>query len=176
MYTAKKIKDEMEKNNIIITPFDESRLNANSYNLTLSPELMVYCNNTNKPIDMKKKNPTVKFTIPEEGYILEPGRLYLARTNEYTMTKNAIPCLSGRSSIGRLGINVHVTAGFGDIGFSGYWTLEIFVVEPVKIYPNCEICQIYYEEADGDIDKTYDGKYQNNNGIQESYMFKEYNK
>ncbi len=60
--------------------------------------------------------------------------------------------LEGRSSVGRLGLFIHVTAGFGDVGFAGYWTLEIFCVQPIRIYPNVEICQIYYHDIHGDYD------------------------
>lgn len=135
---------EIEKHigkEIIIEPFDRSRVNPNSYNLTLHNELLVYENNE---LDMKKLNPTKRITIPEEGLLLEPNRLYLGRTNEFTKTDGFVPMLEGRSSTGRLGLFIHVTAGFGDVGFSGYWTLEIFCIQPIRIYPNAQICQIYY--------------------------------
>lgn len=110
---------------IIIEPFDQSRVNPNSYNLTLHNELLVY---ENHELDMKKLNPTKRITIPEEGLVLEPNRLYLGRTNEFTKTEGFVPMLEGRSSTGRLGLFIHVTAGFGDVGFAGYWTLEIFCI------------------------------------------------
>ena len=84
---------------------------------------------------MKLPNKTKKIIIPEEGLILEPGKLYLGRTVEYTKTDKFVPMLEGRSSIGRLGLFIHVTAGFGDIGFSGFWTLEIHCIQPVKYTP-----------------------------------------
>ena len=79
--------------------------------------------------------------------------------------------LEGRSSVGRLGLFVHVTAGFGDVGFAGYWTLEMFCVQPVRIYPNVEICQIYYHTLEGDFETYKSPKYQNNKGIQPSRMY-----
>ena len=91
--------------------------------------------------------------------LLQPNTLYIGRTKEYTESHNCIPMLSGRSSIGRLGITVHVTAGFGDLGFKGTWTLEIFCIKPVVVYPDMEICQICYFPAIGDTDITYNGKY-----------------
>ena len=93
---------------------------------------------------MKKKNKATKIIIPEEGLLLDSRKLYLGRTLEYTETHNLVPMLEGRSSIGRLGLFVHITAGFGDVGFKGYWTLEIFCVQPIRVYPNTEICQIFY--------------------------------
>ena len=156
---------------IIITPFDEKRINPNSYNLSLADELLVY---EQDELDMKKPNPTKRIVIPEEGLLLEPNRLYLGRTNEFTRTDRYVPMLEGRSSTGRLGLFIHVTAGFGDIGFAGYWTLEIFCVQPVRIYPNVEICQIYYHDIDGEYDLYSSGKYQNNSGIQASLLYKDF--
>lgn len=158
---------------IVIEPFDERRLNPNSYNLTLAPELLVY---KNRVLDMKTPNPCRRLVIPESGLRLEPNRLYLGRTNEFTRTDRLVPMLEGRSSTGRLGLFVHVTAGFGDVGFSGYWTLEIFCVQPIVIYPNVEICQIYYHDILGEYEPYYSGKYQNNTGIQPSLMYRDFEK
>lgn len=156
---------------IFIDPFHEKQLNPNSYNLRLHNELLVYAN----PIlDMKKNNPTKQLIIPEEGLLLEPNKLYLGRTVEFTKTEDYVPMLEGRSSIGRLGMFIHVTAGFGDVGFSGFWTLEIFVIQPLIIYPNVEICQIYYHSLEGDYEKYNSGKYQNNQGIQPSLLYKDF--
>ena len=158
---------------IIIEPFDQSRVNPNSYNLTLHNEILVY---ENHELDMKKLNPTKRITIPEEGLVLEPNRLYLGRTNEFTKTEGFVPMLEGRSSTGRLGLFIHVTAGFGDVGFAGYWTLEIFCIQPIRIYPNAEICQIYYHSIEGDYEPYKSGKYQNNTDIQPSLMYKDFEK
>ena len=168
--SGKEILKHMGKE-IIITPFDEKRINPNSYNLSLADELLVY---EQEELDMKKPNPTKRIVIPEEGLLLEPNRLYLGRTNEFTKTDRYVPMLEGRSSTGRLGLFIHVTAGFGDIGLAGYWTLEIFCVQPVRIYPNVEICQIYYHDIDGEYDLYSSGKYQNNSGIQASLMYKDF--
>ena len=157
---------------IFIEPFDPRRLNPNSYNLTLHNELLVY---ENRLLDMKMENPVEQLTIPEEGLVLQPDRLYLGRTQEFTRTENFVPMLEGRSSVGRLGLFIiHVTAGFGDVGFAGYWTLEIFCVQPIRIYPGVEICQIYYHDIRGDYEPYRSGKYQNNTGIQPSLLYKDF--
>ena len=156
---------------INIEPYDDKYLNPNSYNLRLHNELLIYKNDL---LDMKKPNDTEKIIIPEEGLVLEPNKLYLGRTVEYTKTDKYVPMLEGRSSIGRLGLFVHVTAGFGDVGFSGYWTLEIFCVQPIRIYPKVEICQVYFHTIEGDYDKYNSGKYQNNIGIQPSLLYKDF--
>lgn len=166
------IKKRLQKD-ILIDPFNEKQLNPNSYNLTLHNELLCYEDNL---LDMKKENKTVKITIPEEGLILEPNKLYLGRTKEYTRTKNLVPMLEGRSSIGRLGLFIHVTAGFGDVGFSGYWTLEIHCIHPIKIYPDVEVCQIYFHTIEGDFVEYSSGKYQMNTGIQPSLLYKDFEK
>ncbi len=156
--------------NIIIEPFDESRLNPNSYNLSLHDELMVY---EELILDMRKANRVRRIGIPPEGIVLQPNQLYLGRTTERTETHNLVPMIEGRSSVGRLGLFVHVTAGFGDVGFCGYWTLEMFAVQPVRIYPGVAICQIFYHDIRGDFTEYNSDKYQHNTDIQPSLLFKE---
>jgi dCTP deaminase len=168
--SGREIKRRMQKD-IVIEPFDESQLNPNSYNLRLHNELLVY---NQDRLDMKKPNTATSLQIPEDGLWLETGRLYLGRTVEYTKTLNLVPMLEGRSSIGRLGLFVHVTAGFGDVGFSGFWTLEMFCVHPIKIYPGIQIAQIFYHTIQGDYDTYEGGKYQNNTGVQPSLLFKDF--
>ncbi len=170
--SGKEIQRHMGKD-IVIQPFDPKRLNPNSYNLSLHNELLVY---ENRLLDMKVPNPVKTLTIPESGLVLEPDKLYLGRTNEFTQTDRFVPMLEGRSSVGRLGLFIHVTAGFGDVGFAGYWTLEIFCVQPIRIYPNVEICQIYYHDIHGDYDLYQSGKYQNNTGIQPSLLYRDFEK
>ena len=166
--------EEIKKNlggDIIIQPYPPSQLNPNSYNLRLSDELLVYDTDV---LDMKKDNPVRRLTIPPEGLLLEPNRLYLGRTLEYTRTDRFVPMLEGRSSVGRLGLFVHVTAGFGDVGFAGYWTLEMHCIHPIVIYPGVEICQIYYHTIQGEYQKYDSGKYQNNTGVQPSMLYKDF--
>ncbi len=155
---------------ILIEPFDEGRLNPNSYNLSLDRELVLY---EDEVLDMRKKPRKKVLEIPEDGFVLQPGRLYLGRTAEYTETHGLVPMLEGRSSIGRLGLFVHVTAGFGDVGFCGFWTLEIAALQPIRIYPGVEICQIFYHQISGDYTPYASDKYQHNKGIQESMLYKE---
>lgn len=169
--SGREIARNIESGDIVIRPYDPKRVNPNSYNLSLHNELLVYENDV---LDMKQPNPTRTITIPKEGLILEPRRLYLGRTKEFTTTSKFVPMLEGRSSTGRLGLCIHVTAGFGDIGFAGYWTLEIYCIHPLKIYPDTEVCQIYYHTILGDYDLYSSGKYQNNTGIQPSLMYKDF--
>ena len=122
-------------------------------------------------LDPKKDNPVIEYHIPEEGFILYPGELYLGTTMEWTFTKRYIPMISGRSSVGRLGIDIHKTAGFGDIGFDGRWTLEIVATVPVRVYPGMEICQIYFENPDGPTGMLYHGRYQKQDDVAASKFY-----
>lgn len=155
---------------IIIEPFDEAHLNPNSYNLSLHHELLTY---EEVVLDMRKANRVRRLSIPAEGLVLSPNQLYLGRTAERTETHNLVPMIEGRSSVGRLGLFVHVTAGFGDVGFCGYWTLEMFAVQPVRIYAGVSICQIFYHQIAGDFTEYASDKYQHNKDIQPSLLFKE---
>lgn len=170
LLSGSRIKREMAKGNIVITPFEDGHINPNSVNLTLSNELMVYDDHV---LDMAAQESAHKITIPEDGFLLRPDTLYLGRTNEYTETHGFVPMIEGRSSIGRLGMFIHVTAGFGDVGFCGYWTLEIFVVQPLVIYPDVEVCQIYYHDIDMGADEYKSDKYQHNHGIQTSQLWRD---
>lgn len=156
---------------IHITPFDPSAVGPNSYNLRLYHELLLYDEDV---LDMKKAHRLKQINIPEEGLVLQPHTLYLGRTIEYTKTNNLVPMLEGRSSIGRLGLFIHITAGFGDVGFSGFWTLEMFCVQPVRIYAGVQICQIFYHTIEGEYSPYSSNKYQNNTGIQPSLLYKDF--
>lgn len=167
--------DEIRENlgtNIEIEPFRPENLNPNSYNLTLHNEILTY---EEVVLDMRKRNRVRRTLIPESGLVLEPNRLYLGRCVERTETHNLVPMIDGRSSVGRLGLFVHVTAGFGDVGFCGFWTLEMFAIQPVRIYAGVQIAQIFYHQITGSITEYVSEKYQNNQGIQPSLLYKELN-
>ena len=172
--------EEVKKGNIYIEGFDiekesnkhkylgdgkyTGKLGPNGYDLTLNPKMYVYENVTEEnPLDCRKDNSLrqKEIIIPEEGYVLKPGEFYIAAVNEYTKTKKYVPALKGRSSIARLSMVVHKTAGFGDDGFEGRFTLEITVDKPLRVYPNMRICQIIYMQTIGNVINEYNGKYQN---------------
>lgn len=154
-----------------IDPFNPDQLNPNSYNLTLHNELLVY---EEVVLDIKQPNRYRRIEIPEAGLVLSPNQIYLGRTIEHTETHNLVPMIEGRSSLGRLGLFVHVTSGFGDVGFKGYWTLEMFAVQPIRIYPGIQICQIIYHSLVGQVSEYCSSKYQNNRDIQPSLLYKEF--
>lgn len=160
-------------NTIFISPFEITKLNSNSYNLSLSKELKTYADKT---LDMKKKYQECQMNtiiIPDEGLILKPNQLYLGSTVERTRTTTYIPIIEGRSSLARLGLFVHITAGLGEAGFDGHWTLELSCVQPLRIYPNISICQIYYNCIYGQVDLCKSKKYQNSITAEPSKIYTE---
>ncbi len=151
----KEILESISSGDIVIEPYDRSCLGTNSYDVHLSKHFAVY---TSEVLDAKVHNPTEAIIIPEEGYVLQPGTLYLGSTVEYTETHNSVPFLEGKSSVGRLGIDIHATAGKGDVGFCNHWTLEISCVHPVRVYAGMPIGQLIYFMVKGDIENYYNKK------------------
>jgi len=158
----KRILEEMEAGSILIEPFRRDCLGSNSYDVHLGRYLAVY---TSRVLDAKQHNQIEEIVIPDEGMILQPGVLYLGVTEEYTETHKHVPFLEGKSSTGRLGIDIHATAGKGDVGFCNTWTLEISVAMPVRIYAGMPVGQLIYFVVEGDIETFYnkkrDAKYSN---------------
>lgn len=150
-----RILEEIEKGTIVIEPYDRKNLGSNSYDVHLGKYLAMYNDNT---LDARKHNSISHFEIPEEGYVLQPGNLYLGVTEEYTETHAHVPFLEGKSSTGRLGIDIHATAGKGDVGFCNTWTLEISCVMPVKIYAGMPIGQLIYFPTEGEVINKYNKK------------------
>jgi dCTP deaminase len=149
------ILEEIKKGTIVIDPFDPKKLGSNSYDVHLGKYLGMY-NDT--MLDARKHNMITHFEIPEEGYVLLPGSLYLGVTMEYTETHEHVPFLEGKSSTGRLGIDIHATAGKGDVGFCNTWTLEISCVQPVRIYYRMPIGQLIYFPVLGEVANKYNKK------------------
>lgn len=151
----KRILEGIESKEIVIDPFDINRLGTNSYDVHLGKYLATY---DDEVLDAKSHNKITTFELPEEGFVLQPGVLYLGVTHEYTETHNAVPFLEGKSSVGRLGIDIHATAGKGDVGFCNHWTLEISCSQKVRVYPLMPIGQLIFFMVEGDINNYYNKK------------------
>lgn len=151
----KKILEAIERKEIVIEPYDRECLGTNSYDVHLGKYLATYDDDI---LDAKKHNKITTFEIPEEGFVLQPNSLYLGVTLEYTETHNSVPFLEGKSSVGRLGIDIHATAGKGDVGFCNTWTLEISVSQKVRVYAGMPIGQLIYFAVEGDIETYYNKK------------------
>lgn len=146
---------EIKRGTILIKPFHRKYLGSNSYDVHLGKWLAMY---EEEILDAKRHNHVRYFKIPKEGLILVPSKLYLGITEEYTETHRHVPFLEGKSSIGRLGIDIHATAGKGDVGFCNYWTMEISVRQPVRIYAGMPIGQLIYFEISGSVAVPYGKK------------------
>jgi len=151
----KRILEEISKGTILIEPFKANCLGTNSYDVHLGRYLATY---KDRVLDAKEHNHITHFEIPADGYVLEPGVLYLGVTEEYTETLAHVPFLEGKSSTGRLGIDIHATAGKGDVGFCNTWTLEISCAQPVRIYAGMPIGQLIYFVVEGEIETMYNDK------------------
>ena len=192
--TGSEIYKEVQAGRITIDPFDPNQINPNSYNLRIDRRLLVYRPpvydyeehqrrrkiprvDKNMPhfndvvLDCHADNLTDEYFIEDSGFMLQPGILYLGTTFERTFTDHYVPVISGRSSTGRLSMSVHVTAGFGDIGFDGKWTLEITVLHNLIIYPRDEMLQVYFETPQGDRDYLYDGRYNHQTDVTASRFY-----
>lgn len=153
--TDQQILESMNAGLIKVEPYVRECLGTNSYDVHLGKTLGVYVDSV---LDAKKHNKIELFEIPEEGYVLTPENFYLGVTQEYTETHKHVPFLEGKSSVGRLGIDIHATAGKGDVGFCNFWTLEISVKKPVRVYAGMPIGQLIYFEIKGDIINPYNSK------------------
>ena len=149
----------------------QDKIGENYITVTLSNMLKTY---ETPLLETTSPNPSQTILIPETGFILEPNKLYLGSTNEYTKTDGYVPVLSGLLELATLGMEIHITAGFGDNGFEGTWTLEIICSNPTVIYPNMEIGRVYYYPLIGDDKIKYRGKYFGQIDPTESRLSKEY--
>lgn len=149
------IKEKLKGENISVD-FGEENVGENYIDVTLGNSLKTYISDI---LECDKQNLTEEIIISKEGYDLQPGKLYLGRINEYTKTYNYVPLLSGLSELAAGGMEIHVTAGFGDNGFEGTWTLEIWCTNKTRVYPGMKIGRIYYVPLIGDNSIEYRGKY-----------------
>lgn len=146
---------EITAKNIIIEPFNITNLGTNSYDVHLGKYLATYKDTI---LDARKHNEIESFEIGEDGFVLQPNILYLGVTAEYTEIHKHVPFLEGKSSVGRLGIDIHATAGKGDVGFCNTWTLEISVSQPVRVYAGMPIGQLIFFVVEGKIENYYNKK------------------
>jgi dCTP deaminase len=173
-----------EEGRIHIDPYNPENVGPNSYDITLGSELLKVVPNAKQQgenyqrvvKDVSYIEPTERqFIHPqimdEAGLIIYPGNLYLASTVEKIGSDYYVPMLEGRSSIGRMGLFIHVTAGFGDIGFKSQWTLELMTIYPIRIFPGMRIGQVFFHTCSSQK-MMYQGRYQDQDGPQESLFWR----
>ncbi len=168
--TGQKIIEEVERGDIIIEPFALKQVNPNSYNFRLGDTLLAYNEDT---LDVKKPPKTITYKIPKEGFVLEPDRLYLGHTREVMGSNKYVPIIRGRSSIGRIGLFINITADLIDIGSVNQWTLQFHAVQPVRVYAGMSIGQVTFWTIKGDV-SLYEGKYQGSRGPAASQIYKDF--
>lgn len=168
--TGPQILEECSTGKIIIEPLVAEQCNPNSYNFRLGSTLRVY---DQFPLDPKVPNKFREIEIPDEGYVLEAGRLYLGSTVEIMGSGYYAPTFAARSSIARLGLFINLSASLGDIGFIGQWTLQLFSIHSLRIYKGMKIGQIMWWKPQGEI-SLYKGKYQGSKGPQTTLIHKDY--
>ena len=149
------ILEAIENGDIVVDPFDRSCLGTNSYDVHLGKHLACYLDEV---LDAREHNQVERFEIDDKGIELRPGKTYLGVTEEYTETRRFVPFLEGKSSVGRLGIDIHATAGKGDVGFCNHWTLEISVSQAVRVYAGMAIGQLIYFRVEGEVQVDYSSK------------------
>ncbi len=154
--TGSEIEKQVLSGKIQISPFCKTFVNPNSYNFRLSPNLLKIFDPVVDPLQESQYR---EVKIREEGFLLLPKKLYLGCTLEEIGSSEYVPTLMGRSSIGRLGLFLQITADLGQLGTCHSWTLELTVVQPLIVYPKMVIGQICFWTVDGNKGPLYNGKY-----------------
>jgi dCTP deaminase len=155
------IRAELDAGRIVIDPLDEQCIQPSSVDLRLDRLFRVFLNHTMPVIDVKEdlEDLTRLVEIGEgEAFILHPGEFVLGSTYErVTLPDNLVGRIEGKSSLGRLGLLIHSTAGFIDAGFSGYLTLELSNVAnlPITLYPGMKIGQVSFLRMTTPADVPY---------------------
>lgn len=169
--TGSEIRKQVENGNIIIDPFNESMLTTNSYDFRLGNTLKLY---KDLELDVKCNNEIIEITIPNDGLVLQPDKIYLGHTVEIIGSNKYVPIIRGKSSTGRIGLFVHITADLIDIGSVNQYTLMLHAVQPLKIYPGMLIGQVTFWTVDGKINSLYTGKYKGLMGPQHSQIYRDF--
>jgi dCTP deaminase len=151
--TGPAIAKAVAEGELVIEPFSAGHVNPNSYNVHLGDVLLVPRDNAEV---------TDRVLIPPTGVVLAPKRLYLASTVERFGGRRHVTCLISRSSMGRLGLFAQLNADMGNTGAVHAWTLELFAVQPLRIFRGMRIAQIMFWRTRGEL-RAYPGAYANFN-------------
>jgi dCTP deaminase len=168
--TGPKIAAEHAHGRLRIEPFEPKYINPNSYDFRLGDTLLVY---KNRELDSATPNETETIVIPDEGLLLQPDVLYLGHSTEMIGSDVYVPILRGKSSTGRMGLFVHITADLIDIGSYGRFTLMLHAVQPLRVYAGMRIGQVTFWSTTGDV-QLYEGKYQGSELPMPSQSFRDF--
>ncbi|QVJ03513.1 dCTP deaminase (plasmid) [Nocardiopsis eucommiae] len=168
--TGAEIKREHASGRIRIEPFNVKNVQPNSYDFHLGDTVLTY---KDVELDVHKENETEETLIPKDGLLLTPNKIYLASSREVIGSDHYAPTFGSKSGAARTGIFSHLSCGLVDIGSHGRLTLQLHVVQPVKIYPGMRIAQVIFWKPQGEI-TLYDGKYQGAEGPQASRIHRDF--
>lgn len=169
--TGPEIERERTAGRIVIEPFDKECINPNSYNFSLGDSLKVYAS---FPVDPRKENVFRTLKIPPQGLELNPRQLYLGHTCEVLGGDHYAPTFAARSSVARMGIFINLSSPLGDIGYQGQWTLQLYAIHPVVVYPGMRIGQMMWWRPSGEL-LLYRGKYQGATGPRATLIHRDFN-
>jgi dCTP deaminase len=150
--TGPEISEQRARGRLSIDPFDPKQIKPCSYTYRLGPQLGV------PELDADNKVSFTTIDIPPEGYVLEPGRMYLGHTFEVLGSSDFAMSLVGRNSLGRMGLFLQVSANLIHVGARHQITLELVAAMPIRLYAGMEVGEISFWTAQGDI-KPYSGGY-----------------
>lgn len=153
--TGPEIESSVARGDIVIDPFYREQINPNSYDFRLGNRCCVY---TEPVLDPRKQPKVRRFKVPDSGILLRPQRLYLFNTEERMGSTRYVPIIRGRSSVGRLGLFINITADLIDLGSINQWTLQLHCVQPIRIYAGMLIGQVTFWRTFGRR-MLYAGKY-----------------
>lgn len=180
----KSIKEKLKAGEISISPFSQDSLQPASYDLHLDENIMYFNTDGNNVIDVRKPidDLMIKTQIDDSGFVIEPHQLVLANVVEITgVDSKHVGRLEGKSSLARIGLIIHATAGFLDPGNKLRLTLEMVNLSPlpIRIYAGMKIAQIAFEELDTPCERPYgskslNSKYVGDLTVQASKMWKNF--
>ncbi len=155
------IRSEIERGRIVIDPFEPSLVQPSSVDVRVDRRFRVFHNARHPYIDVRRPMEDLTELVETNGdepFILHPGEFVLGQTLErVTLPDDLVARLEGKSSLGRLGLLIHSTAGFVDAGFSGTLTLELSNVAnlPITLYHGMPIGQVSFMRMDGPVENPY---------------------
>jgi dCTP deaminase len=155
------IREELERGRIVIDPLGEDAIQPSSVDLRVDASFRVFANHRYPYIDVREPQPdlTELIKVPDdEPFVLHPGEFVLGSTHErVALPDDLVARLEGKSSLGRLGLLIHSTAGFVDAGWDGWLTLELSNVAtlPIAIYPRMKIGQLAFFQLSTAADRPY---------------------
>jgi dCTP deaminase len=174
------IREQLAAGRLVIDPFEDGLVQPSSVDVRVASQFRVFRNNRRPYIDVRQPSDDLTDVVEiaeDEPFILHPGEFVLGSTLERVeLPDDLVARLEGKSSLGRLGLLIHSTAGYIDPGFEGTITLELSNVArlPISIWSGMAIGQISFLQMTTPVDRPYRGKYRGQTGPTASEYFREF--